>query len=172
MSDRAGEGAGVAEASLAARLLDPAAVRLAEAAADRSEGIRRAGEALVETGAVDRAYVTSMLEREESISTYVGEGVAIPHGTLEGKRYINRDALSFVRFAEPVDWGGMGEVTVAIGIAAKDDGQVEVLAELASILLDPDRAQALRDAKSPDEVVELLRPADDDDSDDDEEDAP
>ena len=171
MSDRAGEGAGVAEASLAARLLDPAAVRLAEAAADRSEGIRRAGEALVETGAVDRAYVTSMLEREESVSTYVGEQVAIPHGTLEGKRYINRDALSFVRFAEPVDWGGMGEVTVAIGIAAKDDGQVEVLAELASILLDPDRAQALRDAKSPDEVVELLRPADDDDSDD-EEDAP
>ena len=51
-----------------------------------------------------------------------------------------------------------GEVTVAIGIAAKGDGQVEVLAELASILLDPDRAQALREAGSPEEVVELLRP--------------
>jgi PTS system mannitol-specific IIA component len=161
MSDRPGEGPGVAEASLAATLLDPAAVRLAESAADRDEAIRRAGQALVDTGAVDPAYVTSMLEREQSISTFVGEQVAIPHGTLEGKQFINRDALSFVRFAEPVDWGGLGEVTVAIGIAAKDNGQVEVLSELASILLDPDRAEALRSAGSVAEVIELLRPVDD-----------
>lgn len=139
-------------------LLAPAAVRLAERAADRTEAIRRAGEALVEAGAVEEAYVASMLAREESVSTYVGEQVAIPHGTLEGRALIRRDALSFVRFAEPVDWGGAGDVTVAIGIAAKGDGQVEVLAELASILLDPDRAQALREAGSPEEVLELMRP--------------
>ena len=139
-------------------LLEPAAVRLSERAADRTAAIRAAGAALVETGAVEPAYVESMLAREESVSTYVGEEVAIPHGTLEGRSLIRRDALSFVRFAEPVDWGGAGEVTVAIGIAAKGDGQVEVLAELANILLDPDRAQALRDAGSPAEVVELLRP--------------
>ncbi|MFL6129524.1 MAG: PTS sugar transporter subunit IIA [Mycobacteriales bacterium] len=139
-------------------LLEPAAVRLSEHAADRSEAIRKAGAVLVESGAVEPAYVESMLAREESVSTYVGEEVAIPHGTLEGRSLIRRDALSFIRFAEPVDWGGAGEVTVAIGIAAKGDGQVEVLAELASILLDPDRAQALRDAGSPEEVVELLRP--------------
>lgn len=139
-------------------LLEPAAVRLGEPAADRTEAIRRAGAVLVESGAVEEAYVESMLAREESVSTYVGEQVAIPHGTLEGRSLIRRDALSFVRFAEPVDWGGAGEVTVAIGIAATGDGQVEVLAELANILLDPDRAQALRDAGSPEEVVELLRP--------------
>jgi PTS system mannitol-specific IIA component len=154
----------MSELSLAARLLDPAAVRLGEAAADRDDAIRRAGSALVETGAVQPAYVDSMLAREQSISTFVGEGVAIPHGLLEGKALINRDALSFIRFAEPVDWDGMGEVTVAIGIAAKDDGQVEVLQELASILLDPDRAAALRAASSADEVVELLRPTEEDDS--------
>jgi mannitol PTS system EIIA component len=139
-------------------LLEPAAVRLAERAADRTEAIRLAGAALVQSGAVEPAYVDSMLAREESVSTYVGEQVAIPHGTLEGRSLIRRDALSFVRFAEPVDWDGAGEVTVAIGIAAKGDGQVEVLAELASILLDPDRARALRDAGTPEEVVELLRP--------------
>ena len=139
-------------------LLEPAAVRLSERAADRTEAIRAAGAVLVETGAVEPAYVESMLAREESVSTYVGEEVAIPHGTLAGRSLIRRDALSFVRFTEPVDWGGAGEVTVAIGIAAKGDGQVEVLAELANILLDPDRAQALRAAGSPEEVVELLRP--------------
>ena len=154
----------MSDVSLAARLLDPAAVRLGEAAADRDEAIRRAGSALVDTGAVQPAYVDSMLAREESISTYVGEGVAIPHGTLEGKALIKRDALSFVRFSPPVDWDGMGEVTVAIGIAAKDNGQVEVLQELASVLLDPDRAAALRAAASAEEVTELLRPTDEDDA--------
>jgi len=139
-------------------LLRPASVRLSERAADRTEAIRRAGAVLVESGAVEPAYVESMLAREESVSTYVGEQVAIPHGTLAGRSLIRRDALSFVRFAEPVDWGGAGEVTVAIGIAATGDGQVEVLAQLATILLDPDRAQALRDAGSPEQVVELLRP--------------
>jgi len=139
-------------------LLTPAAVRLDERAADRTEAIRLAGAVLVSAGAVEPAYVDSMLAREESISTYVGEEVAIPHGTLEGRALIRRDALSFVRFAEPVEWGDLGEVRVAIGIAAAGDGQVEVLAELASILLDPDRARALREAASPEEVVELLRP--------------
>jgi mannitol PTS system EIIA component len=148
-------------------LLAPGAVRLREAAADRTEAIRRAGEALVDTGAVDRAYVTSMLEREETISTYVGEQVAIPHGTLEGKAAVRRDALSFLRFDPPVDWGGHGEVRVAIGIAATEGRQVEVLAELATILLDPDRARALREAATAEEVVELLRPRPDDDDDDD-----
>jgi mannitol PTS system EIIA component len=146
-------------------LLQPASVRLSAAAADRTEAIRLAGAVLVEAGAVEPAYVDSMLAREESVSTYVGEEVAIPHGTLEGRSLIRRDALSFVRFAEPVDWGGAGEVTVAIGIAAKGDGQVEVLAELANILLDPDRAQALRDAGSAEEVVELLRPRPEEDED-------
>jgi PTS system mannitol-specific IIA component len=141
-----------------ADLIAPAAVRLGVAAADRTEAIRRAGEALVDVGAVGRSYVTSMLEREESVSTYVGEGVAIPHGTLAGKAAVHRDALSFVRFDPPVDWGGLGEVRVAVGIAAKDGRQVEVLAELASVLLDPERARRLRAAGSAEEVVALLRP--------------
>jgi PTS system mannitol-specific IIA component len=154
-----------ATAGTVAELLDPRAVRLGVPAADRTEAIRLAGEALVEVGAVDRAYVTSMLEREESVSTYVGEQVAIPHGTLAARASVRRDALSFVRFAEPVDWDGLGEVTLAIGIAAKDGRQVEVLAELASILLDPERAERLRTAASAEEVVALLEPVDDDEED-------
>src|SRR5215212_11895577 len=79
-------------------LLDPRSIRLELSAAGRTEAIRACGQALVDVGAVDPAYVDSMLERERSVSTYMGEGVAIPHGTLAGKDTVHRDALSFLRF--------------------------------------------------------------------------
>jgi mannitol PTS system EIIA component len=142
----------------AADLLDPAAIRLHERAADREQAIRACGRLLVGTGAVDPSYVEAMLERERSISTYVGEGVAIPHGTLASKDAVRRDALSFVRFPEGVDWGGE-PVTVCIGIAAQGGGHMGILAKLAEILLEPGTARALREADDPHEVLRLLQPA-------------
>ncbi|GIF72665.1 PTS sugar transporter subunit IIA [Asanoa siamensis] len=139
-------------------LLDPAAIRLAETAADREAAIRRCGEVLVSVGAVQPAYVDAMLEREKSVSTYVGEGVAIPHGTLAGKETVLRDALAVLRFPAGVDWGGDRPVRVCVAIAARGDGHVEVLGELAQILLDPDRAAALRAATDQDTVYDLLTP--------------
>jgi mannitol PTS system EIIA component len=143
-------------------LLDARAIRLAEQAADRESAITRCGEVLVEIGAVRPAYIDAMLEREKSISTYVGEGVAIPHGTLVSKNDVFRDALAVLRFPAGVDWGGH-PVSVCVAIAASGDGHVELLAELAQVLLDPERAQALRDATDPDEVRRLLTPAGQDD---------
>ena len=141
-----------------ANLLERGAIRLHERAADRDQAIRACGGVLVETGAVDAAYVEAMLERERSVSTYVGEGVAIPHGTLASKETVRRDALSFVRFPATVDWGGE-PVTICIGIAAQGDGHMPILVALANILLEPGRAQALREADDPDEVLRLLQPA-------------
>jgi len=138
-----------------ADLLERRAIRLAEQAADRDSAIRLCGAALVDIGAVDPAYVEAMLTREQSISTYVGEGVAIPHGTLVSKEAVKRDALAVLRFPDTVDWGGF-PVTVCVAIAAKGDGHVELLSALAEILMEPDQAQSLRDASDPDEVLRLL----------------
>ena len=137
-------------------ILEARAIRLDERAASRDDAIRRCGGVLVEIGAVDPAYVGTMLAREQSISTYVGEGVAIPHGTLEGKSAVRRDALAVVRFPETVDWDG-NPVTVCVAIAAQGDGHVDILAELAEILMDEDRAEALRGATDPDEVLQILK---------------
>lgn len=150
MADTAGPGGPGA-------LIERRAVRLAERAADRDEAIRRCGQALVDIGAVEPGYTEAMLERERSISTYVGEGVAIPHGTLTGKDAVRRDALAVLRFPDGVDWGGE-PVTVCVAIAACGDGHVELLAQLAEILLDPGRAAALRGATDADEVLRLLEP--------------
>ncbi|WP_024287034.1 PTS sugar transporter subunit IIA [Cellulomonas sp. KRMCY2] len=143
-------------------LLAPGAIRLAERAADKYEAIELCGQALVDCGAVEAAYVPAMRAREDSVSTYIGEGVAIPHATLAGKDAVLRDALCFVRFPDGVDWDG-SQVTVCIGIAAKGDGHVDILAELAQILLDPERAAALRAAESAETVLTMLTPAPDDD---------
>ncbi|MGW4801660.1 PTS sugar transporter subunit IIA, partial [Nonomuraea sp. NPDC004297] len=95
------------------------------------------------------------MERERSISTYVGEGVAIPHGTNAAKDDVLRDAICVVRFPAGVDWDGE-HVTLCVGIAAKNDGHVPLLAALAEILLDPERARALREATEVSQVMKEL----------------
>src|SRR5258706_7644566 len=138
-----------------AELLARDAIRLDERAGSRDEAIRRCGALLVEVGAVAPAYVDAMLAREQSISTYIGEGVAIPHGTLNSKESVRSDALAVLRFPDGVDWDGF-DVRVCVAIAAAGDGHVDILAQLAEILMEPDQAAALRNATDPDEVLGLL----------------
>jgi mannitol PTS system EIIA component len=139
-------------------ILVPRAVRLFSSAKDRDDAIGQCGDLLVEIGAATEEYVPAMLARERSISTYIGEGVAIPHGTLAGKEAVRRDALAVLRFPDGVDWDG-NDVRVCVAIAAQGDGHIELLAELAEVLMDPDRARALREATDVEAVIELLRPA-------------
>ncbi|MEV0618516.1 PTS sugar transporter subunit IIA [Nonomuraea sp. NPDC050404] len=137
--------------------LDPKAVRLDATASSRDDAIRQCGEMLLSVGAIEAPYIDTMLERERSISTYVGEGVAIPHGTLAGKDVVHHDAICVLRFPDGVDWDGE-RVDVCVGIAAKGDGHVRLLSELAQILLDPDHARELREATETDAVLRLLQP--------------
>jgi PTS system mannitol-specific IIA component len=153
----------MAEAGVA-DLLGADAVRLQAVAGTKEEAIRLTGLALVEVGAVQEAYIEGMLDRERQVSTYVGEGFAIPHATLAGKSLVRRDALSFLRFPEGVDWDGE-RVSVCIGIAAAGDGHLAILGQLATILLEPERAEALREATSYAQVAGLLTPEPDDEDD-------
>jgi PTS system mannitol-specific IIA component len=142
-------------------LLAASSIRLDATATSRDDAIRQAGGALVEAGAVDPSYVDAMLERENSVSTFVGEGVAIPHGTLAGKDAVKDDAIVVLRFPDGVDWDG-NPVSVAVGIAAKGNGHIALLSQLATVLLDPEKAEALRNATTPDRVYELLASDEDD----------
>ncbi|WP_327001530.1 PTS sugar transporter subunit IIA [Dactylosporangium sp. NBC_01737] len=138
-----------------ADLLTDDAIRLQERAGSRDEAIRRCGEVLVSVGAVSEDYVDAMLAREQSVSTYIGEGVAIPHGTLNSKENVRRDALAVLRFPDGVDWDG-NDVRVCVAIAAAGDGHIDILASLAEVLMDPARAEALRNATDADFVIRLL----------------
>ncbi|MBR8744659.1 PTS sugar transporter subunit IIA [Nocardiopsis sp. MG754419] len=139
-------------------VLSTDAVRLGRTARDRADAIDQCGALLVELGAVEAGYVTAMHEREASIPTFVGEGVAIPHGTDASRALVHKAALAVVQFPEGVDWGGP-TVHVAIGIAASGEEHLRVLSSLAGVLTDPEQAARLRSAGDPDEVLALLAPA-------------
>lgn len=136
-------------------LLAEASIHLDASAETRDDAIRQAGAALLEAGAIDAAYIDAMLDRENTVSTFVGEGVAIPHGTLAGKDLVLSDALSFIRFPDGIDWDG-NDVRIAIGIAAKGNGHIALLSQLAMVLLQPKKANAFRNATSKEQVYELL----------------
>src|SRR5882762_6708355 len=102
-------------------LLAEQAVRFGVPATDRYDAVRQCGELLVAVGAVTEDYIASMRDREDEISTFIGAGVAIPHSTAAGKKYVRRDALAVLALAEPVDWGDGQEVSICVAIAALGD---------------------------------------------------
>ena len=136
-------------------------VRLAARAGSRDDAIREAGAILLEVGAVDEAYIDSMLEREASVSTYMGNFLAIPHGTNEAKDSIGRSAISVVRYDAPIDWDG-NEVRFAVGIAGVENGHLEILGKIAIVFSDSDEVEKLLAAGSAEELYQMLQAVNED----------
>lgn len=126
-----------------------------DASGTRDDAITTAGELLVAAGAVDASYVASMHAREQSVSTYMGNRLALPHGTNEAKPSIRRTALSFVRYPAGVDWNGK-DVTFVVGVAAVGDDHLKVLARIAEVFADEQQVARLESASSAEEVLGVL----------------
>lgn len=141
-------------------ILAPQSVRLGQPPTSKEDAIRLCGQILVDAGAATPAYIDGMLAREQQISTFLGEGVAIPHGTNESRAHIIRAALGFVQFPGGIDWDGK-TAYVLIPIASATDEHVSILASLAEVLMDSDSAERLRTTDSVDEVLTLLAPSED-----------
>jgi len=136
-------------------VLELAQINLNGTATTPAEAIDEAGRILVSTGAVTPEYIAFMHDREATVSTYMGNFLAIPHGTNEGKDTISASALSFVRYDQPIDWNG-NEVRFVVGIAGKDGGHMEVLSKIAIVFSEDDDVAALLAAGSPEAVLEIL----------------
>lgn len=136
-------------------LLTTDGVRLGLQATDRYDAVRQAGELLVELGAVDPGYVEAMDERERILSSYVGEGFALPHGTDAARSLVRHATVAFLQYPDGVDWDGQ-DVRACIAIAAKENEHVTVMSGLAKVLLDAEQAEALRTATDPQVVLDLI----------------
>ena len=130
-------------------------IKVPGTATTKDEAIAEAGQILVDAGAVTGEYVDAMYEREKSVSTYMGNFLAIPHGTNEAKDAIKASALSVVRYDTPIDWDG-NEVRFAVGIAGLNNGHLEILGKIAVIFSDMDEVDKMIAAGSADEVYALL----------------
>ncbi len=146
-----------------AQLLTVEGVRLGCAATHRADAVRQAGELLVGLGAVEPAYADAMQERERMLSSYVGEAVALPHGTDAARALVRRATIGVLQFPGGVDWDGQ-DVRLCIAIAASRDEHVAVMSSLARVLMDPEQAAELRTTDDPDRVLALLAPRTDEET--------
>lgn len=131
-------------------------VRLGATASSKQDAIRQAGELLVQGGCVQPNYVQGMLNREMTMSTYLGNGVAIPHGQHENLSEVIRTGISVLQIPDGVEWEEGEKAYLVIGIAANADEHVGVLANLAEVIEDEDAAAELARTSDPALIIERL----------------
>nr|WP_321460700.1 fused PTS fructose transporter subunit IIA/HPr protein [uncultured Vibrio sp.] len=131
-------------------------ITLSQSATDKFEAIRSIAKSLTEKGLVEQGYVDGMLSRENQNSTFLGNGIAIPHGTTDTRSMVKTTGVAVHHFPEGVEWGDGNKVFVAIGIAAKSDEHLGILKQLTKVLGADGVEDRLRDAKNEDDIIALL----------------
>ncbi|MBA2872957.1 PTS system mannitol-specific IIA component [Anoxybacillus calidus] len=124
--------------------------------ADKTEAIRLVGNILVEQGYVEPSYVDKMFEREELTSTYMGNFIAIPHGTEDARSLVKNAGISVVQIPDGVDFGDGNIAKILIGIAGKDNEHLEILSKIAIVCSEEENIQKLIEAASEEDIIRLL----------------
>lgn len=125
-------------------------------AANKEEAIRQVAAALVSAGNVADGYVAGMLAREQQTSTFLGNGIAIPHGTTDTRDQVLKTGVQVFQFPQGVTWGEGQTAYVAIGIAASSDEHLGLLRQLTHVLSDDDVAEQLKTVTTAEELRALL----------------
>ncbi|MCR9307119.1 fused PTS fructose transporter subunit IIA/HPr protein [Vibrio diabolicus] len=131
-------------------------ITLSQSATDKFAAIKNIAHSLTDKGLVEQGYVEGMLNRENQNSTFLGNGIAIPHGTTDTRSMVKTTGVAVHHFPQGVDWGDGNTVFVAIGIAAKSDEHLGILKQLTKVLGADGVEERLRNAKNEDEIIALL----------------
>ncbi|MDB1109692.1 phosphoenolpyruvate--protein phosphotransferase [Pseudomonas extremaustralis] len=134
-------------------------ISMGQSAVDKSAALHLLAEKLVADGLVAEGYLSGLQAREAQGSTFLGQGIAIPHGTPETRDQVFSTGVRLLQFPEGVDWGDGQIVYLAIGIAAKSDEHLRLLQLLTRALGETDLGQALRRAGSAEALLKLLQGA-------------
>ena len=131
-------------------------IQLGSRAENKSEAIRKVGQVLIDGGYIQPAYVESMLKREEVTSTFLGNGIAIPHGLAKDRRSILHTGIAVVQFSKGVAWRPGEMVYLVIGIAACSDEHLTILRNLTHILDDTHLVKRLSQTDDVEEILTCL----------------
>ncbi|WP_282396181.1 phosphoenolpyruvate--protein phosphotransferase [Pseudomonas sp. PS01298] len=134
-------------------------ISMGQTAVDKSAALHLLADKLVADGLVAEGYLSGLQAREAQGSTFLGQGIAIPHGTPETRDQVFSTGVRLLQFPEGVDWGDGQIVYLAIGIAAKSDEHLRLLQLLTRALGETDLGQALRRAGSAEALLKLLQGA-------------
>ena len=136
-------------------VLQMSSIKVGATAADKWDAIAEAGNLLVKGGYVKMEYVDAMMERERIATTYLGMGIAIPHGTESAKKQVLRSGITVVQYPEGVDFDGE-KAYLVIGIAGVGDQHLELLARVSEALEDEDILAKLKTTTDPEEIYKVL----------------
>lgn len=138
---------------MSSQILKEENVVIGAALSSKEEAIRAVGNILVDQGYVETDYIASMMEREALTSTYMGNYIAIPHGTEDSKSQIKSSGLSIVQVPDGVDFGDGNKVKLLIGIAGKGDEHLEILSKIALVCSDADNVEKMLQATTKQELL-------------------
>ena len=141
-------------------VFDENSILLNESFDNKITAIKKAGQILLDRGCVDPEYIDAMIERDEKVSVYIGNGVAIPHGVAGSEKFIKASGVSFIQVPEGVDFGEGKKAYIVIGIAGVNDEHLDILAKLAITCSDLDKVEQLRTADSKKKVIDILSDVD------------
>lgn len=136
--------------------MDPRAVHLGARPANKTDAIRQVGQILVEAGFIEPGYVDSLLAREKVANTYLGNGIAIPHGVPKDRGLIKKTGVAVLQVPDGVDWNPGDRVHLVVGIAAKSDEHLQILTNLTDVLGNADEAARLAHTADPWDIARRL----------------
>ena len=133
-----------------------AGIKTGQASVSKGEAITAAGKLLHELGYVNESYIPAMLEREKTVSTYMGLGVAIPHGTSEAKDEVKKTGIVLLQYPEGVDFGDE-KAYLVFGIAGIGNEHLDLLAKIGTVIEEEENLDKLKKATTPEEILKMFQ---------------
>ncbi|MFV5639322.1 phosphoenolpyruvate--protein phosphotransferase [Acinetobacter oleivorans] len=136
--------------------LEPRHIHMNQHAIDKKHALQCLVDILVKDGLVTPEYITGLINREQQSATYLGQGIAIPHGTPQSREFILETGIRLAHFPEGIIWDGENTIYLAVVIAAKSDEHLQVLQILTRALMQ-DVSKQVKNATQPEQIIELLQ---------------
>lgn len=136
--------------------LEPRHIHMNQHAVDKKHALQCLVDILVKDGLVTPDYITGLINREQQSATYLGQGIAIPHGTPQSREFILETGIRLAHFPEGIIWDGENTIYLAVVIAAKSDEHLQVLQILTRALMQ-DVSEQVKNATQPEQIIELLQ---------------
>ena len=136
--------------------LERSNVQLHVRASDKAEAIRTAGNLLVASQYIKPGYIDSMLAREKVANTFLGNGIAIPHGLPKDRDLIQRTGIAVLQVPDGLQWNRGETVHLVVAIAARSDEHIGILANLTNVLTDEETVRHLATTNNPDDIIRAL----------------